>query len=1580
MTLNYKYGNLTIEQKDSFDLVNQNILSFSITTPHFSSHTPNNPVNINNDNNNVIFLQKFPHVFNDPYYLRYISSNKSILHCLENITNGFIYFLFTKYDIYIDLNQFNNINHNNFYYLYTHFKKDLNLEQLNQISHLSRSLIFDNTVTSNDLEYHSFYPQISKILNIFPSSTDFSDLDDLISEKSLEKYYEMISPTNNRLTLDTIISNEEFFLEYYLFNDTIKEDIYLCAQFTSFDFDKTYISDALFDLLALPLSLNNHVINNYNFKNKFFDFLQLNLNRLLIKYESISDNNYNDDEFDDIGAGDFLIQLLQNFTFEDTTEHFKFLSTLVDLVKKENPDNFYKIVHFLKFDCDNSNEILFKLIFPLISKDVQSTNLISIPSDFSYILDPKTLISNKDFIRDILFDELKHLIQTHRFTNQSPYRIYSKYNDLFDFDYLGIKFKNHIFNDDFFDQLISLNFQDLNILLDTTFERHLLLLLNSHLNNENYFFLGEDSFLDDFKIYSLILKKIQEYFQDFFNHSKELHSIVSAIYPHVYKIKKNGALKNFMDSISDYPNTKIKEFHNTFYGLIQTIYTHCLTFFILDDNDITHNISVQNIDYSRKNLNLYLELDSLAFLQAENYVKGKDVGVFDLSYFNEHKQHIEENLITHFLYSAQDAFSKSFEIKPPEKLLANMMPPVPPQKSISSNMGQSNNPQNSLSVSINTLETNNSTTSVFQVKKLDISLNSLFTKLFHDPSFIKNPRIQRFLLVFFFGNQTFEFLNSDIQNLLKKELNLFLFKNYSFSSGYNFCEENPRVDFTHDYKIVTKQRNVCIKKSYLLSSPKFAAQGLMDESFIFNIINYLPYSKLNFINTHIIPLIKLFYLNICAIFDFKISTQKTPAYNTWFSNISKVLLMELFETNFQHFNQKDLDVTDILNYLFSKHHTINIQKFKLYPETSAFLSQKKYMFYDNIENNFVNFKQIKHNQDFKKFFVLFLFMADDHTVSKVIETFYNQHQLHILHDLFVQNNILFNLNPQIFSKNILENTFSIKNIQEYITNITQTTFFEVSHHSEPSTDTEYRLKQRANISDDELDYYFNIIGNTSLLYKFGFLDKKLSLPPLITNNFKEFLNIFFILKNPLIDNQYKWFIDIFDINFSIVKDYLIEKYPSIFLFPHKEQQSPQNFSKSLLLNKEEMLQVFKNLSNYHNHLEIFNGMKNSEAFTTWLNDYCKYQLAVNLFTLPIQESESFVLFKELYSHPQYTSLIDTSSNESIQDIIKQNTFLYFWNNLQDVPSVRLSLINFGLVLNIFNSVIHFQNFLFEKFKDNAALESFYSEDTQSLYQIDLTNKYSYTAYHLYYRYICSKLGFTHEKFISDVKAIEHQNAIVHSTNKQDYLRNSFHFFNNLLSSYGTVKNKNYSRSNIFLLPVNFLAELINYYCSEKNCCHFMFFTDCLTLPHENYEKADLKQSLFDKISTHSKKIDLYQNFNSLHLYSSANFQGNSTLVYLPFFQENTINFFEFLLFLMNQQKDKESVLSLLQFLFFHILFFHFLSSTYNLNFYSILLSQPITQDFINLYKQEAMFIELDSIKKETSSNLGQLSHKNKKKI
>lgn len=1401
-------------------------------------------------------VEKFYSYLTDRNFLLQAAQNKQSIQLLEKSTQGFFYYICLKENIHIPLNMFDSFNAHNYFYIYYIHKNNLSLSQLLSISEITQQTLVNQPLQDS--------PYISSIISSIPyisAINNFSDLEELIYEKSYKEYNRILTENNNKLSFNVILAYEDFFLTNYLYHPQIKDDLKYCASTEPIDFSTLYISDSLFDLLAYSLGKNPSCVNNYLFNERYFEFLNIQLNSLIHK------GNYDETELN--GEGDYFISLLENFTFNDSDQHFNFLTMLAKLLEKESPEHFIKIFQIINLDVSNREDYIFKICFPLLC------NRVNIEKNFF----PQDLMErNKDFIRDIIISKSKNL------HTSSIKSIYSQYYELFNFSSNGENFNSVIFNEDFNEFLLNLSENDIFSIFSFPLDAKRL-----DVNDEKDCFFAEKYI----QLFLCLHDKTKDYFEDFFNNQKEIANMLTGFYYH------------FSFSSEDDLHYKINNFYNSFGSSLSISKQRLLKIFIqlnhfshtlnvLNEHAFSSSLKLNKLDIDQNYADFKLDIPSLDYLNSESYIEGNSIGVFSNFYYQKHYSRIQENLVTYFLYSLREEIIKHYEVKPSSKLLSNMVPPIVNKKP--SNHKNHKNPLFSSNSSIT------------------LTFNEIIEYLFHDKTLLKNSRIQRFLFVFFFNNTSFDFFKQEYKDLIRKEINLFLFKHYSFDHGYNFSQENVRLDFNSEYSNIIQERNKYIQIVYILSSQKFAARVLLNEVHVLDLIYiFFPHDNLNFLNYHIIPLLKSFYLNLSAIVDFKITKQQAPFYNQLFKNISKVLLQELLETNFKRFKKSDLDMTDILNYLFSNHQTLNIQKFKIYPEIQFYLKDAGYKFLLTSEESSPLAKTFgkKINEGFKRFFVLSLFMSDDSIVSDVIKTLYNNRELYSLYNLFENNNILFSLSPKVFTTNVLKNTFNKDDIQNYFDMVTENIFIEQESLIE-------------NISTDDIYNFLNLTKETHYLYSYGFLEEKIELPETISNNLFQFLDM---LLNFLPSNENSLveiiqYLTIFNINQDILKYFLIEKQPALFLLLDKRSNIYIDLNKVFKVTKQDMLVIIKNLfkTPTPDIAEAFFGNKN--LFNDWLDFYCK-----DIDSLKVEQN-------------------------------KKETFIYLWNNCDDCPELRVFLLNFSLILGVFSSDIF--NIL-PKSLDLIQKDPIYINSNHlDFYHIE-TDLNSNINYHLFYYYILHQLNFDHNDLLHLLRILD-QKYVNITSNQATYIRVSYYIYNIICSNLSISRIENQKNRSKFLAPIEFRNVLIQYYSIEKDFSHFIFMRQQhIDLLHEDKNLRANSIANQDLIRIEPTILNMQKNIGHDNILFMLALPSNN-----PTF---TTEFFTFLLNLLHKDGGSTQKKIILEFILFNLALVNSLSIFYNSQIYQELSTNIICLDYIKEYRELTLLQRIDVLEhKRISTN------------
>ena len=1373
-----------------------------------------------------------------------ISNNTQSLIEFDNLTQGYIYYLFLKHNISLPFDRSTVITSTNFFYYFVKYKKQFSIEQLICISKYYDEKISFSQERKNNYTNLDNDKLFAELMPIFEDS-DIQEVDNIIYSQNFAKIssqFENIINTNGALDLNTIIFNEDFFIEAISFSDEIKDAIIYTAINEKIEYSSINISDDLFNILAPFLIKNSSFYNDYSFKERFLIFLN---KQCRILFNNIENSNENEIIF--------LFSLINKFTFTEEPEHVKFLTQLIEDISQNTPEYLFNVFNVIDLDVEDIHNFIFQLTFPILSKNNKL-------AEHPYTVEQ--FIENKDFIRDTIQDEFLNLS---RFSTIPLKSLFDKYYHLFNFYYDNKNFNDIVFSQDFNHFLLNLKGNDIFSLFSYSFNEHF-----DVSNPVNQYFIHK--YID---ILTLLHSKTQDLFEDYFNNQNTIFNLLSGYSFNILAVQEDELQKRINSTFSSFNITVISK--EVFFDILLQINKFCHTQNIFNENNFVKSLKLSNIDYDNNHITYKLKLPTLNYLNYKEFMFGGSIGVFSKQYFLQHQERIQENLISYFIFSCRNELMTIGEIKPNKNILNNMLP---------------------LGISAHQNKPKNITTK----KSNELDLNDIFYHLFLNNDGLKKQSIQRVLFVYYFNNPLFNFLSVKFQDIITKEINLFLFKNYAFNHGYNFSKENIRSDFSSTYKNVMQSRNIFIKMSYLFSSPKFASKFLIyDLKKLETIVELLP-SNNRFINQHIVQLLKSFYLNLSMIIDFKISQYDTPYYKDLFQIISKILLVELFETNFQRFKMSDILSTDILNYLFANHLKLNIQKIKLYPEINIHIKELSYqIILPNEQDNPPVFMK-KSIEGFKKFFILAIFITDNNTVSDIIQTFYSNKEIYILQNLFESNNLMFNFSPQIFSKDIIENTISESSIEYHLNYVLERFFLLNKKFNQPNT--------------NELEQFFNIVSETSYLFKFGLVSSKIKLPKFIENNLNEFLLTLFEFtpQNSKFTQKHINLFNIFDFDIQKLKSFFLEYYPFVFLTHSTDTLVFQfNLFNYFLLTKEEMLSFIK---------KTFSDIKNPAYFD--------------------------ILLEFNKKEPLFQNWIKSISTYNDSDIsINEKIYSYFWNNSHDCPELRVYLLNFNLFLKVFSYDI-------EHIVQQSQLhltetcDPIYKEE-QSILSV------TPVQYYLFYSEILrTKLHFSSFDFEQLLISLNNKYRNFYNNHQKNYIKSSY------LSYLLLVENMHYKsctqnpHKNYFLAPQDFRDVIIQFYGEKTYFCHFLFYNPLtLSLPHEH------QKNIFDFTKHLLKQVNIQNNLFNFQLNISRVSSTDLSILSIEKSYDNLESFLEFLLACINAQFNDDSgrqqILNSLEFILFNLRLVDFFPKIYNTSLYSSFASNQIslayTKEFrkINLY-------------------------------
>lgn len=1397
------------------------------------------------------------HQLNNKTFLFDISKKQSEIDKFDNLTQGYIYYLFLKNDISLPFDDKTILTSTNYLYYFAKYKRKFSLEQLILISKYydEKSSSFEERKSST-LSLNNEY-LFSEYINYLDES-ELKEVDDIIFDKKSAifklKFDDIISSNNGKLTLKIIVEHEEFFIEAISFCNNIKESIIYTSINENFNYSDIVFSDEIFDVLAPFLIKNISCNSDYKFKNRFFIFLTVQSRNLF--------NSLNDSKEEEAF---FIFSLINKFKFTDEPEHVHFLTNLIENVSKYTPEFLFNVFNIIDLDVEDRNNFIFQLTFPIF---LQKENLENHPYS------TEQFIENKDFIRDTLQDDI---LENSRFLTSNLRSFLNKYFKIFDFRYLDGNFMDEIFSQEFSHFLLNLKGNNIFSLFSYSFNDTI-----DPTNRSDRYFIK--------KYIEIIINlhfKTKDLFEDYFNNQQNLNNLLMGYAYNILPIKENilfSRITNIFEQVNIGFIAK-----DDFNEILSSLNKFCYSNHIFNEFNFFSSISLDNIDYDKNQVTYSLDLPSIDYLHFKEFAFGGSIGVFSKQYFHNYQDRIQENLISYFLFFSRQELLSDFEVKPTKNLLNNMLPPGTP---IPSNKTQP-----------------------VEVKSNSITLHEIFDNIFLNNDGLKKQSIQRFLFVFYFNNQLFDFVAPHFQDIIRKEINIFLFKNYSFDHGYNFSKENIRVDFYSNYQLNISSRNSYIKLAYLLSSPKFSSQFLVKDlqklSFIFSI---LPENN-KFLNNHITQLLKSFYLNLSMIIDFKISQYNTPYYKQLFQTISKVLLVELFETNFQRFKMSDVSSTDILNYLFANHKNLNIQKLQLYPEVKIHIKELGYQIMlsnDNeVDNNFVFLK--KSFEGFKKFFILSLFISDNNTVSDIIQTFYSNKEIHILQELLENNNLMFNLSPQVFNKDIIENTISPESIKHHITNLLDNIFISGNKFHSPSP--------------TDLADFINIVSETSYLYKYGFITQKIKLPQYIEDNINDFLSILFEFndQNLKFTQTHINLFNIFDFNINSLKSFFFEKYPFVFITRSIDTLAYQfDLFSYFSFSKEEMLSFIK---------KTFSDINNPLYFD--------------------------ILFDFNKREPLFLNWIKSLISEQDPDIINKQTeeiYFYFWENSEDCPELRTYLLKLNLLLTVFSYDI--ENIVIQA---QERLEQFH---LSPIYQAKNFVTANPAQYYLFYNQILSeKLKFSNDNFKNLLKSISNKYYCAFLHDKKIYIKSMYIYYLSLMENIHYNSGTNFIQ-NYLLVSSDFRKIIIDFYGMENELTHFLFYKNFnFLLPHEtNLSIIDLTTHLQSNVNVQN----IFFNFQLNILNENSDFMSiiksfNNSLLQS---YNNLDNFFNFILnciirqsggFHGSIQTSNENIKHLLEFIMYNLRLVDFLKPVYITNHYSILASSSSSLDYARIFRQVTLF-------------------------
>ena len=456
-----------------------------------------------------------------------------------------------------------------------------------------------------------------------------------------------------------------------------------------------------------------------------------------------------------------------------------------------------------------------------------------------------------------------------------------------------------------------------------------------------------------------------------------------------------------------------------------------------------------------------------------------------------------------------------------------------------------------------------------------------------------------------------------------------------------------------------------------------------------------------------------------------------------------------------------------------------------------------------------------------------------------------------------------------------------------------------------------------------MDSFNKLVSETSYLYKYGFLTEKLSLPDSIKNHINDFFSSVFAFTptNSQITQQHINLFNIFDFNINELKTFFLEKFPYIFL-THSLDTFIFHFDlfQYFSISKEEMLQFIK---------KTFSEIKNEHYFDVFFDFNRKEPLFQSWIKSIVSENEPELFIKE-----------------------SEKIYLYFWNNSNDCPELRVYLLKINLFLKIFsydmdNILSKSKNIIKKDFPN-----SIYTQEND-------TKSSNFTNYFLFYSYIFTeKLKISQSEFENILSSIDIKYKTFYHDNPKNYVKSSYFFYLTLMDHMHYNQGATASH-NFFFAPILFRNTIINFY-SNLNFSHFLFQKRFnLILPHEQNNS-----SIFTLTTHLQHSVDIQKMLFNFQLNISRISTSDLSINSVDKSYEDLNGFFNFLFeCILAQSVDggHQTITDTLEFIVFNLRLVDFLPKVYNAYTYSNFICTSLSIDYAKeLRKQNLFTIVTDS--------------------